>query len=299
MGASPVIRRTAAIALAVLLGGGTVLPSSAAWGQDTASSDPETDPPTSDSPDAEGPPADDDTADEDDPLSAYRTPFPVLAERTIGTTSRAVEFNWRRTRAQVGGLVAQPFELNSFDSLRAGGLLRLPRDGRVFEVGLGYVWVWNTASTELLALTPYRQPARPRRWSLEGSLGLPLAEGVVTAAPRWFPALELVLMGYVGLRYEWYPGAMAGMRLGPRFGAAVSPGLTADELANLEDRRRAGMKLDPARYTPMIGMGNDIYLAQGVFVSPRVMLSVPLFVPANGSDLLWWGEASVVVGVAF
>jgi len=235
----------------------------------------------------------------DDPLSRFRSPFPVLAERTIGTTSRAVEFNWRRTRTQLGGQLAHPFELNSFDTYRMGALARFPREGRILEVGMSYNYVWDTPSTEMLALTPYRQPGRPNRWSFEGNFGLPLAEGVVTAAPRWFPALELVLMGYVGLRYDWYPLSMRGMKFGERLAATFNPGLTDSELTTLEARRHPGMQLDPARYTPMVGIGNDIYLAQGVFISPRVMLSVPLLVAANSSDLWWWGEAGVVAGVAF
>ncbi len=133
--------------------------------------------------------ADEATESSGDTLSAYQQPFSILAERTIGTTSRAVEFNWRRTRVHVGGQVALPFELNSFDSLRVGGLLRIPRAGGIFELGTSYVWVWDTPSTEMLALTPYRQPGRPWRISLEGNFGLPLAEGLVTASPRWFPAL--------------------------------------------------------------------------------------------------------------
>jgi hypothetical protein len=236
---------------------------------------------------------------EEDPLSKYKTPFGVLAERTIGTTSRPVEFNWRRTTVQLGGQVAQPFELNSFDSLRLGGLARIPRDGRIFEFGASYVWVWDTPSTEMLALTPYRQPGRPWRVSFEGTFGLPLAEGLVTASPRWFPALELVLMGYAGLRYDWYPGSMTGKTFRERLSATFNPGLTDSEEAFLEGRRHDGMQLDPARYTPMIGLGNDIYLAQGVFVSPRVMLSVPLFALAVDSELYWWGEAVLVVGAAF
>ena len=258
-----------------------------ARGNDTAPGETDTDDSDGDAPAA------------DDSLSRYRQPFSVLAERTIGTTSRAVEFNWRRTRVHLGGLVAQPFELNSFDSLRVGGLARIPSGSGIFEVGAGYVWVWDTPSTEMLALTPYRQPGRPWRVSFEGNFGLPLAEGLVTASPRWFPALELVLMGYVGLRYDWYPGSMTGKNLRERLGATLSPGLTDSELRFLDGGRRLdGMQLDPARYTPMVGIGNDIYLAQGVFVSPRVMMSVPLFALPIGSELFFWGEAAVLVGVA-
>ena len=243
--------------------------------------------------------ADEATESSGDTLSAYQQPFSILAERTIGTTSRAVEFNWRRTRVHVGGQVALPFELNSFDSLRVGGLLRIPRAGGIFELGTSYVWVWDTPSTEMLALTPYRQPGRPWRISLEGNFGLPLAEGLVTASPRWFPALELVLMGYAGLRYDWYPGSMAGMTVRERLGATLRPGLTESELRFLDGRRLDGMRLDPARYTPMVGIGNDIYLAQGVFVSPRVMLSLPVFALSIESDLFFWGEAVVLVGATF
>lgn len=273
--------------MAALLGGPV-----SAWAEDA---------PPEDAPSEEAPPSDDDDpSDEpDDTLSRYRTPFPVLAERTIGSTSRPVEFNWRRTRVHVGGVVAQPFELNSFDSLRVGGLARIPSNGRVFEVGTGFVWTWDTPSTELLALTPYRQPGRPSRVSFEGNVGLPLAEGIVTASPRWFPALELVLMGYLGVRYDWYPGSMAGKNLRERIGATLNPGLTDEEVTTLEPRRHPGMQLDRARYTPMVGIGNDIYLAQGIFVSPRVMLAVPLLALASGSDLLWWGDAALVVGATF
>jgi hypothetical protein len=103
----------------------------------------------------------------------------------------------------------------------------------------------------------------------------------------------------VGLRYDWYPLSMEGMKLRERFSATFNPGLTDDEVVTLEPRRHPGMQLDRARYTPMVGIGNDIYLSQGIFVSPRVMLSVPLLALANSSDLLWWGDASLVVGVAF
>ena len=106
-------------------------------------------------------------------------------------------------------------------------------------------------------------------------------------------------MGYVGLRYDWYPGSMTGKTLRERLGATLNPGLTESELRFLDGRRLDGMQLDPARYTPMVGIGNDIYLAQGVFISPRVMLSVPLFALAVDSDLFLWGEAAVLVGMAF
>lgn len=237
--------------------------------------------------------------EEDDTLSKYRTPFPVLTERTIGTASQPVEFSWRRTKAQVGATGSHLFELNNFDSYRAGAMGRFPTNGTIFEVAINYVWVWDTFSSEQLAFTPYRQPGRPWRLELDASVGIPLAEGVVTTTPRWFPAAQMVLMAYAGVRYSWYPGSTKGLTLGQRVAALVSPVLNDTELRNLDERRLTAMQIDPERWGPLVGIGNDIYLAQGIFVSPRVMVAVPLFAPVTGSDLLWWGDASVTVGVAF
>ena len=57
------------------------------------------------------------------------------------------------------------------------------------------------------------------------------------------------------------------------------------------------MRVDPARYG-LVGFGNDVYLRQGVFVSPRVMLAPPLLAPATATELLWWGDARIALGVA-
>lgn len=257
-------------------------------------------PSETDAPAETGAPAEtDETAPDGDPLAPHRLPFAVLTERAIGTASRAVEVDWRRHVVQVGAAGTQLAELNNFHSLKAAAVVRLPVDNLILELGLGHVWVWDTASTRALALTPFRQPGRPRRVELDLSLGWPLAEGVVTTAPRWMPALELVFMGTVGLRYLGYPGSMAGMRFGERLSAALSPGLTETELATLDRRRLEAMQFDPTRYTPMVGVGNDIYLAQGVFVSPRANIAVPLLAGAIGSEMGWWGEFALVAGVAF
>lgn len=242
---------------------------------------------------AEGEPA------ADDPLSPYKTPFPVLLDRTLGTSSRAVEFDWRRTQAHVAATGTHFFELNNFDSLRAGGLARFPSGGAIVELGLGYVWTWDTPSSEALALTPYRQPGRPDHVEIDLAVGFPLAEGVVTAAPRWFPSVEMVLNGYVGLRYVLYPGGFQGMKVREAAAALFSPTMTEDELDNLEDKRLDAMEVDPGRYGLVVGIGDDLYLKQGIFVSPRAMFGLPVLAPVNGSQLRFWADFSLAVGVAF
>lgn len=239
------------------------------------------------------------SAEPEDPLSDYRTPFDVLAKRTIGTTSKPVEFNWRRTTVQVAAIGDHLFELNNFNSLRSGALTRFPSGGLIYELGLTYVWVWDTPSSELLAFTPYRQPGRPDRLELDFNVGIPLAEGVVTTAPRWFPAVELVFNAYAGVRYLIYPGAFDGMKVSAAARAVLSPTLSQEERDNLEERRLDAMEVDSGRYGLMMGVGNDIYFKQGVFVSPRVMFSLPLLAAATETELLWWADLSIAIGVAF
>lgn len=235
----------------------------------------------------------------DDRLSRYRTPFSVLAEQSIGTASKSVEFNWRRTTAHLAATGSHYFELNNFNTLRAGGLVRLPVERFIIEVGGSYVWVWDTPSTELLALTPYRQPARPRRIEVDLAVGFPVAEGVITTFPRLFPAVEIVFSPYVGLRYLVYPMSFENMKVREIVGALASPTLSGQELNNLDDRRLDAMSIDPGRYGVMIGFGNEIYFKQGVFIMPRAMFAVPVFAPVSETDLLFWADLSLAIGVAF
>ncbi len=237
-------------------------------------------------------------APEADPLAEWRMELDELTERAIGTTSTPVEFNWRATRVHLAATGNRLFELNNFDSARAGGAARLPAGSLLFEAGLSYVWVWDTPSSELLALTPYRQPGRPDRLELDLAVSFPLAEGVVTTFPRIFPAVELVFSAVGGVRYLIYPGGYAGMRLREAAGAALSPTLTERELSNLDDQRLDAMQIDPARYGLMAGFGDDIYFKQGLFVSPRVLLGLPLLAPATQTALGVWVDVSLAVGVA-
>jgi len=235
----------------------------------------------------------------EDPLSTYRTPFGVLVDRSLGSTSVPVAFNWRRTTAHVGATGDFLVELNNFNSMSAGAVGRFPSNGFVWEFGVDYVWVWDTRSSELLALTPYRQPGRPERLEIDANFGIPLAEGVVTLRPRFLPVAEMVLMGYIGLNYAIYPGSFEDMKFRDVAVALVSPALSETEIDNLDDQRLDAMEVDPARFSPLLGLGNDFYFKQGVFLSPRLRVSVPIVSAATGSDLLFWGDLTLVAGVAF
>lgn len=259
-----------------------------AWGQ--APGEP-VDPPLSDEPTRE--PVEDATA-----LSPYRTRFDLLAGRTIGTASQPVAFDWRKSRVQVAGIGGYVAELNNFNSMRAGGVVRVPNGRTLLELGLTYAGTWDSPSSKTLALTPYRQPARPNRLELDVGLGLPLAEGVVTAVPRFFPAVQLVFSGYVGVRYLSYPWALGGMRPGQVARALLSPSLTDTELENLEEARLPAMQIDRGRMTTLVGLGNDIYFGSGLFLSPRLMLAVPLLAPASQTELYVWADLQLLVGIA-
>lgn len=235
----------------------------------------------------------------DDRISEHRLPFSVLVERSIGSTSKPVEYNWRASEFQIAATGGHLYELNNFNSMRAGGMLRVPSERLIYELGLSYVWVWDTPSSELLAFTPYRQPGRPSRLEADVNVAIPIAEGVVTTLPRRLPALELVFNAYVSLRYAIYPFSTDGMRRREIATGLASPSLSSQELENLDDRRLDAMRVDPGRYGLMAGVGNDIYFSQGFFLSPRVMFSVPVFAPASGTDLLLWADFSLNFGVAF
>jgi len=252
-------------------------------------------PPPADPP-AEAPPPEE--APPEDPLAPWRAPFEVLAERAIGTTSRPVEYNWRRSKVQLAAMGDHLYELNNFNSLRAGGMARLPSERLIFELGASYVWVWDTPSSEQLALTPYRQPGRPDRLELDFGVAVPLAEGVVTTFPRFFPAAQLVLHAIGELRYAVYPGAFEGLRAREAAAALFAPALSEAEIDNLDGDRLDAMQIDPGRYGLLLGMGNDVYFRQGIFVSPRAMFALPILALATRTELLFWADVSLVVGVS-
>jgi hypothetical protein len=95
-----------------------------------------------------------------------------------------------------------------------------------------------------------------------------------------------------------YPTGFAGLRPGQVARALISPTLSADEIDNLDDARLAAMQVDAGRYGVLVGLGNDLYFKSGLFVSPRVMVAVPLLAPASGTELYVWADASLALGIA-
>ncbi len=241
--------------------------------------------------DAELPPA-------EDVLAPYRVPFDTLVDRTIGTTSVPVKFNWRESKVQLAGELTYLAELNNFNGMRVGGLVRKPTGGTMLELGVTYAESWESPTSRLLALTPYRQAGHPDRMEIDLTVGIPVAEGVVTAAPKFFPASQLVFNVYGGLRYILYPTGFAGLSRTQVLESIIAPTMSTEEVDNLDDSRLPGMKIDPGRYGVMLGLGNDLYFKSGFFVSPRFMLAVPLLAPATQSELFLWADLSLAVGVA-
>lgn len=232
-------------------------------------------------------------------LSRFRLPWELLIDRTVGTASKPVRFDWRKTDLQLAIFGAQPAEFNNYNTFRAGLLARIPTKTLMFELGFSYAWVWGTESSRQLALTPFRQPGRPSRFELDFSVGVPLAEGVVTAWPGFFPAAQLVFSAYFNLRYLIYPGGFSGMKFRDILGASFSPKITDSEVENLDDRRLPGMEVDTQRYALSAGLGTDIYFDFGVFVAPRILIGIPLFAAVAESKMRMSLEFSLAAGYAF
>ncbi len=235
----------------------------------------------------------------DTAIERHRTPFDTLMESAIGRTSKRLRYDWRKATAEVGLSGSLPAELNNFDSLRAGVFGRFPVGGLLLGLEAAYVWVSGSESTERLALTPYRQPARPERIELDLTLAYPLAEGVVTAFPSWFPSAHLVLQSHVDLRYLLYPGAFDGFTFTETIEALVAGSLSDREINNLEDIRLPAMQIDRARYGFLAGLGADLYFGSGVFVSHKVLVAVPLFAAATESELYFALELHLLTGMSF
>lgn len=236
--------------------------------------------------------------EEDTSLERYRTPLEALNERMIGVASRAVRFEWRKMKVGLGVAGSQLLELNNFSSARLGGFARMPLGDFMGEVAITQVFTSGSDSTEKLALTPYRQIGRPTRFELDFNLGYPLAEGVATARPGFFPATELVFSVNAGLRYLIYPGALSGASLLEASASLVAPRLSDREFESLESTRPPGMQVDSGRYSLLAGFCLDIYFQPGGFLSPRIMISPPVLSGLNGSGLGWWWELTFAAGWA-
>jgi hypothetical protein len=234
----------------------------------------------------------------DDMLEGFRTPLDALTERMIGTASKSVRFDWRKSTLGLGLIGSELLERNNFGSTRFGLMARRPFGNFVGEVAITRAFTWGTDSTEKLALTPYRQHGRPSRVELDINVGYPLAEGVVTALPGFFPATQLVFSANAGLRYLFYPGAMGGMKFQEAATSLLAPRLSDHELGQLESSRPGGMQIDSARYGLLAGLSVDVYFGSGGFLSPRAMMAVPLLGAVTGTGLGFWWELSLALGWA-
>lgn len=235
----------------------------------------------------------------DEPLREHRTVFDALTERAIGLTSRRVRYDWRRDDVQIAAQVGLPVEFNNFNSLRAGGRFRFPSGDFLLELGVAYVWVFGTESTERLALTPLRQPGRPDRLELDFGLAYPLAEGVVTAFTGWVPSTELVLNAHAQVRYLLHPGAYTDLSFTETLQAIFDPELADFEVENLEDDRLPAMEVDRARYTFLAGLGVDLYFQSGLFVTWRTLVATPMLSFLADTELLWGLEFDLAAGWSF
>lgn len=233
------------------------------------------------------------------PVEASRTPTNLLIERLIGATSRPVRFDWRKTTLGVGAFTSQLSELNNFRSFRAGGVVRMPIGGVLGELGISRVFTWDTDSSEKLAFTPYRQWGRPSRFELDVNASFPLAEGVVTAWPAFFPATELVFSATAGVRYLLYPGAFSDPGFTDVARAIASPRMSGKELNHLDDDRLAAMRVDEARFSLLGGLSLDVYFHNGVFFTPRALIALPWVSAITGTQLGRWWELTLGMGWAF
>lgn len=235
---------------------------------------------------------------EDHSIDANRSPVDALTESMIGSASKSVRFDWRRSPVAFALLGSELLERNNFGSTRLGLLSRKAFGDLLVELGVNYVFTWETDSSRKLSLTPYRQFARPARLEIDVNVAYALAEGVVTALPSVVPPAQMVLSANAGVRYLYYPGALEGADALGYAAGLTAPALTQVEIENLEGTRLPGMQVDLARYGLLTGLCLDVYLQPGLLVTPRAMLAIPIFAPFGGSGLGWWWELSVGLGWA-
>ncbi|MCU0695039.1 MAG: hypothetical protein MUC96_00770 [Myxococcaceae bacterium] len=234
----------------------------------------------------------------DTTLERYRTPLEALTERPIGEASRAVRFDWRRSRIGFGVLGSSVVELNNFSSARIGGYVRKALGSFMLEGAVSYVHTWGSFATQQLSLTPYRQFARPSRLEVDVNLSYALAEGVVTPRVSFIPPAELVFSVTAGVRYLYYFGSLTGVPAIEVLGALFNPAISDREADNLEGQRLPGMQIARTRYSVLTGFQLDLYLRPGIAVTPRVLLGLPVFSGVPGSGLTFWWELSLGVGAA-
>ena len=233
-------------------------------------------------------------------LEDHRTALQALNEHFLGSASRPVRFDWRKSNFALVLRVAEVLERNSFGQWQIGAMGRKAFGDVIVDAGLNAFFAYETPSSQQLALTPFRQAGRPNHFQLEANVGYAVAEGVVTPMVSILPPAELALVAWAGARYLMYVDTFTGSSSFTDVAASLaSPRLTEGEIIRLERSGPAGMQIDPARLHGLVGASLDVYLQPGVLVAPRVMVALPLLAPATGTQLGFFWELSIAVGYAF
>jgi hypothetical protein len=241
-----------------------------------------------------------------------REPVDRLTEHYLGSTSRPVRFDWRDSWVTFGLTGSELIERNNFGSFKVGLLARRAFLGFMLEGVASYVYVVGTTSSELLGLTPYRQPSRPSRVEIDINASYPLFEGVVTPLFDFIPPSQMVISATVGGRYLFYPEILIGERrwqsqstwtntstwqdIAQSLGTAQM--LEADQTL-LEENALGGMAVDPALVHTLAGITLDAYYQPGLFVGARALLNIPALQLVSGTQLGFWWEVSLRAGWAF
>ncbi len=248
----------------------------------------------------------------DESIERYKRPVDRLLEQTIGSASRPVGFDWRKSWFMLGVTSSELIERNNYGSFRLGIMGRKAFGDVVVEGAVNNVTVITTSSSRALALTPYLQAGRKERFEIDVNVSYPLAEGVVTPLFDFFPPMELVLQATAAGRYLIYPRAIAGNRdwgnidtytntqtwidLG---GSLASPTLTELDQDVLDPYVPAGMLQDPARIHALLGFTFDVYMQPGLFLTTRALVAIPVLAAVTQTQLGFWPELSVSLGYAF
>lgn len=248
----------------------------------------------------------------DDGIDRLKRPVDRILERTLGSASRPVGFDWRKSWFMLGVTGSELIERNNYGSFRLGIMGRKAFGDFVVEGAVNNVTVITTPSSRALALTPYLQAGRKERFEIDANVSYPVAEGVVTPLVDVFPPMEMVLQATAAGRYLIYPRAIAGNRdwgdidtytntqtwidLG---GSLASPTLTELDQEVLDPYVPAGMLQDPARLQVLVGATFDVYMQPGLFLTTRALVALPVLAAATNTQLGFWPELSVSLGYAF
>ncbi len=141
-------------------------------------------------------------------ILAHAKPSTELIEEVIAQAKSPRQFDWRQEFVSIEYNLLSVNERNSFQSSGYSFALRKTFDDRYLGiVGLRFITTEATASTNLLAMTPFSQAAQPSRREFFMIAGLPLLAGrsFTILSPR-FSDWEHVLYAKAGGHYSFYNG---------------------------------------------------------------------------------------------